>query len=333
LLAAALTSLVLASALQAWARPAADRGRLVFVGGNPRNPEGADLFVVDGDGSGLRRLARTAQREWHPTPSPDGRTLAFIRGSNRKNTSVLTMPVDGGRVRRVAHGSDRPAWAPDGCCLAFVRWHAGFIDIARARRDGTQLRRLYTTTDGIVTGVDWSPDGREILFTRTRKRGTAWLVPATGGEAHTVDVDFLGHVGGARWSPVVPLIAAVRIDFDAIPPVTYLSLFDEGGAVLRNVVQEPTLSSPAWSPDGNSIAYAVRDVVWVIGSGGGTPRQLARVRAPVVRIEWSPSGARIALATRQALYVVDAGGSLPKRLTTRLVASSFAQPQFAWLDG
>ena len=73
-----------------------------YAGSNPAwSPDGRriafrsrfDLFVVNVDGSGLRRLARNGSA---PTWSPDGRTIAFLH-----NREVYIVKADGSRERRL----------------------------------------------------------------------------------------------------------------------------------------------------------------------------------------------------------------------------------------
>ena len=71
-------------------------GRVAFVRfGSPFNPHNK-LFVVNRDGTGLRRVYRGAQSLLSPTWSPDGRKIAFLEGDE-----VLVVPANGGKARSV----------------------------------------------------------------------------------------------------------------------------------------------------------------------------------------------------------------------------------------
>ncbi len=56
----------------------------------------ADLYVVNADGSGLRRLARNGERAAFFAWSPDGRTIAFLH-----NREVYIVKADGSDERRL----------------------------------------------------------------------------------------------------------------------------------------------------------------------------------------------------------------------------------------
>ena len=71
-----------------------------------------------------------------------------------------------------------------------------------------------------------------------------------------------------------------------------------------------TGSGPAWSPDGNHLAFGNEGDVWVMAHDGTGLTQLtsigaSRIGEPV----WSPDGSRIAVVIDSVLHVVDATGS------------------------
>ncbi len=130
----------------AWAP---DGERLVFVG---RVDGLSDLFVVDLDGTNLRRLTTGPDVESEPVWSIGGQ-IAFERGRG-----IWSIGTDGGGLRRLTAKGRHPDWSPDGRRLVFDR-----------------NRHLYTTTrtgrrptrlagSGIYPA--WAPSGRKIAFRR-----------------------------------------------------------------------------------------------------------------------------------------------------------------------
>lgn len=77
---------------------------------------------------------------------------------------------------------------------------------------------------------------------------------------------------------------------------------------------------PAWSPDGNSLAYVASAQVYVVNPDGSNPRQLTHAKTRTETPAWSPDGKRIAYVSyddaRDEIYVMNADGSNPIRLTT-----------------
>ena len=99
-------------------------GKIAFERPRPdRNAEGyvinSEIFVVNADGSGERRLTRNTGRDSNPVWSPDGRRIAF-----ESNWQLNVMNADGSGQRRLTRNGGRnfaPAWSPDGQKLAFER--------------------------------------------------------------------------------------------------------------------------------------------------------------------------------------------------------------------
>jgi plastocyanin len=76
-----------------------------------------DIYVINADGSGLTRLTTDAH-SGNPAWSPDGRRIAFTRGSE-----IYVMNADGSGATRLTNnpGQDNaPAWSPDGTKIAFA---------------------------------------------------------------------------------------------------------------------------------------------------------------------------------------------------------------------
>ncbi|MGK5733979.1 TolB family protein, partial [Streptomyces sp. URMC 124] len=82
------------------------------------------LYVMNADGSGLRRLTGGAGEHTDPSWSPDGRQVVFSSTAGGLEVpQIFVIPVDGGRPVRVtvSDGSydGAPSWSPDGRWIAF----------------------------------------------------------------------------------------------------------------------------------------------------------------------------------------------------------------------
>ena len=75
---------------------------------------GSGLFIMNPDGSGLRRLT-SGKRDTYPVWSRDGKRIAFIR-PYRREWSLYTMSPTGTKLHRLpqAPPAGRPTWTPDG---------------------------------------------------------------------------------------------------------------------------------------------------------------------------------------------------------------------------
>ena len=132
-----------------WSR----RGKIAFTSGDA-NP---DVYVVNPDGSSLRRLTRRGG--YQPDWSPHGKLLAFGREVTGRAQYIYVVRSDGRRLRRLARGRE-PAWSPDGKWIAFNR---NADDIYVIRTNGSGLRRIANGSDGTVRKIvtyaepSWQP--------------------------------------------------------------------------------------------------------------------------------------------------------------------------------
>lgn len=74
-----------------------------------------ELFVMDRDGGGGRRLTYNNVRDSDPAWSPHDSLIAWTQ-----NMDICVMRVDGTGARSVMDGA-QPAWSPDGRTIAFAR--------------------------------------------------------------------------------------------------------------------------------------------------------------------------------------------------------------------
>jgi Tol biopolymer transport system component len=79
-------------------------------------PADFDVFVVDADGSGLRRLTEAPGEDQGASWSPDGTKIVFQsdRGSGEGFSRLWLMNADGSNQRRLTdQGGFRPTWSRD----------------------------------------------------------------------------------------------------------------------------------------------------------------------------------------------------------------------------
>ena len=120
----------------------------------------------------------------------------------------------------------------------------------------------------------------------------------------------LRSVGAAALSPdgghVAYTVTRPRDEAEERGP-SYAELFivPTAGGETRSIVERPaSASSPQWSPDGATLAFAARlpmhdqRQVYGVGPDGGDPRPLTRSTEGVATFAWSPDGATIAYTER-----------------------------------
>ncbi|PYP05730.1 MAG: hypothetical protein DMD25_09195 [Gemmatimonadetes bacterium] len=143
----------------------------------------SDLFVVNADGSNLRRLTNDKYADLEPSWSADGKTIAFAtdRGAATDfnalkfgNLRIALLHLDNGSIEVLRHMDQGknidPAWAPDGRSLAFVSDRNGISNIfLYDLSDGNiyQLTDVFTGVSGITAlspCLSWAHEADRLAF-------------------------------------------------------------------------------------------------------------------------------------------------------------------------
>jgi dipeptidyl aminopeptidase/acylaminoacyl peptidase len=142
---------------------------------------------------------RRPQRVSIPTSASNnerrGRRRAFFVFSafSGPERGLFAVSADGGEPRRLtkppAGGDVSPALSPDGGTLAFVRRTSTFnsgVFVMPLNRDGTTAGAAKQITSGVwdINTLDWTADGRDILFAGSAGSGNSslWRIARDGGK-------------------------------------------------------------------------------------------------------------------------------------------------------
>jgi TolB protein len=117
-----------------WA-PTAHGNTIAFMSDREGPPH---IFLIDADGTNLRRLTTNAGEEDQPTWSPDGKSIAYTVDHELHVIDVAT-----GADRTLMKDAIEPAWSPDGKWLAVSRKG----DIWVTSLDGKDARQLTSTRE------------------------------------------------------------------------------------------------------------------------------------------------------------------------------------------
>jgi TolB protein len=119
-----------------------DGSQVVFFRSRAPNNNAGALFVVDADGTGLRRITPWGDAILGQAWSPDGAWIAFVKPSGE-----LSLVLPDGTDRHAvpvslppATSAAQPSWSPDGSWIAFGLRKGDDADIYVVRPDGTDLQ-------------------------------------------------------------------------------------------------------------------------------------------------------------------------------------------------
>lgn len=291
---------------------------------------------------GPRTLQLADYLDWEqvsePRLSPDGARVVYARRvvdklNDRWESALWIMNADGTKNRFLVKGSGAE-WSPDGTRIAYV---------APGEPAGAQVYVRWMDDEGAVTQVTrvpeapaalrWAPDGRTLAFTMRVARGPAKDNPFA-------KVALPAAPKGAKWTEPPKVVTDLdwRQDREGATDDGVRHVFvvpAEGGTARQVTDGDWDHGTPAWSPDGRTLAFSALRIpnaqlawreseIYVADVAGGTIRQLTRRKGPDANPVWSPDGRSIAYtgfdstnATWQdaAIYVMNADGSSPRPLT------------------
>ena len=149
--------------LPAWSP---DGKKLAFM--SPRDGN-AEIYVVNRDGSGLRRLTNHPSSDVTPTWAPSGNQIAFTSDRTGR-PQIWVMNADGSGQQQITRETwcDRPTWSPAPFNeIAYASQAGGGYDIKIFSFETRDVKSI-TNGEGSNESPAFSPNGRHIAFTSSR---------------------------------------------------------------------------------------------------------------------------------------------------------------------
>jgi Tol biopolymer transport system component/DNA-binding winged helix-turn-helix (wHTH) protein len=263
------------------------------------------LILLDIETGNKRRITSPPHHyfgDFRPRFSPDGKTIAFIRGSSAVTADLYVLAVnDDGTARG---GPSRLTsrervfdldWATDSATIVFSSDHFGSTGLSTIPASGGVPKRL---TIGSENAFEFSVSrtGNRLVYTRFLNDLNIWRVP--------------GPNSPDRNSPPAKLIASTRYDSESqFSPDGKRIVFNsnrsgkfelwtcdaEGHDCEQLTFLDGAIpGSPRWSPDSRSVAFdspnAGNSNIYVIDLGAGPPRLITSEPSADVRPSWSRDG-------------------------------------------
>jgi Tol biopolymer transport system component len=300
-------------------------------------PDHIEIWMIPALGGAERKLGESAGcgLSW----SPDGKYLAMVDKSGpREPSSIFWLSIETGDKRKVTSPPTEyvadwsPRFSPDGKTLAFVRSYSTIDDevhLLSVTSDGRPLgepRRLTLTLEGpSIFGLDWTADGRRIVYSSGQEGSTNLLtIPASGGASERLA--FAGFATALSVSRSGSRLAYERDVFDTnIWRIPGPSSTGMKSAPSRFIASTQPDAEPQFSPDGTKIVFGSARSgnyeIWICDSEGRNPVQLTSFGGVGVGSpRSSPDNRWIAFDSSKGgngdVYVISADGGQPRRLTS-----------------
>jgi eukaryotic-like serine/threonine-protein kinase len=159
---------------------------------------------------------------------------------------------------------ENPIWSPDGQQVAFSTSRHGPYQVYRKNASGTGEEERLTNTTFHSDPLDWSPDGRFIVY-RQMNRGTRWdlyLIAVEGDREPVVLLQTPESDSDARFSPDGKFLAYhSRLNGSTLE--IYVQRFNGTGKIgligERLQVSNNTGGGPLWRKDGRELYYRTLD--------------------------------------------------------------------------
>jgi Tol biopolymer transport system component len=184
--------------------------------------------------------------------SPDGRTIAIVRVQNGE-PFIWLMDMARGTLSRFSQGN-APVWAPDGARIAFQSSRDGFGRVYLQRVGSNEPAELLHKSDEAQNIVDWSPDGRFIVYASQSPTNARdlWVLPATGSDR--TPMPFLQTPAEERSGAFSPDGKWFAYGSDESGPFSaFVKAFPGPGRAWR--VSPGGAEVPFWRADGRAIYY------------------------------------------------------------------------------
>jgi Tol biopolymer transport system component len=190
-----------------------------------------------------------------PAVSPDGRTIVFASQTVSFNVERIAFDAGEGRPagspEPITRGADFCAFfspSPDGSAIVFQSQRGVRLTLWRQEIASGLLTQLAGDDKAAYSAPAWSPDGRQIAFTRTQSgdRSEVWVMDSDGANPRKI-ADRSGFV---TWTPDSRSLA--YFDFDK-HDVRVIDLTTRTVRVLANEKTVRTLQK--FSADGKWMLY------------------------------------------------------------------------------
>jgi len=254
------------------------------------------IFRIDLDGGNLFQLTDISDGACQPSWSPDGERLLFTspcrdKRDEYRNAAIYVMNADGSGISpliSLVGGVFDADWAEQG--ITFTYLENNLPSLWMAGPDGSAPVKISRGTSR-DRQASWSPGGDRLTLMNTSRAGSAtifWVFADGSFNGSNPDQVTRDQVANEpSWSPLGNLIAYVSGLHIWIVP------WDSVGFGAVRITDKGPNDGPAWSPDGQWIAFetwrdAANHDIYIMTANGGQPTRITNDTASEYHPAWRP---------------------------------------------
>jgi Tol biopolymer transport system component len=273
-------------------------------------PAGAELWIVNADGSHRRQLTNDSLPDFQPAVSPTGPLVAWARGTP---SQIWSMRLDGTAKRQLTtmpEDTFDPQWSPDGRQIAFMSWDSAacqpgstkcaVTDVWVINADGSNPRLL-----GSGIHPRWSRDGRKLVYYEfTPNIESAGLMLARVGQSGGTGGRFLSanFVAPMASPPAWSRGGRIAFTYGSSTRGRRIDVVGANGSPRRRIGPG---TAPTWSPNGRTLAVVRNGEIWLSDPTGRHRLRLVRPAPEEGLVPvWSPNGRFVAYQGGNGIRVV-----------------------------
>jgi Tol biopolymer transport system component len=249
-----------------------------------------DIWVVDLDTGKLTQWTSSPADEFEPAWSSDGSEIAFVSGAGSIGTSIQTSGA-GGKAKTIVSAApgahmNSPSWSPDGKTLAYTQFAIGKTRLMVSSQPGSAA----AAEDVFPFPARWV-SGNQLLYTGDGKI----LLTTLGGETKAVPFQAKFALNRSSYKHRV-------LNFDSTAP-----------RPVKGII------NPQLSPDGKRVVFEALNQLWLLDTAGGKPQVITTGNYYKQSPAWSPDGRTIAYSCDKAgtadIYTLDLETKAERRIT------------------
>ena len=281
--------------------------------------EGSPTGLPQNNDDNLRQVSFTREgSDFDVAVDPTGQWLVYASTQHRPTSDLYLKSASGFTVTQLTHdpGNDiQPRFSPDGQWIAFASDRAGNWDIYLKHVNGGRPIQV-TNSPAHELHPSWSPDSRQLAFCTLGERSGQWEMVVVD-VANPATRRFIGYGLFPSFSPDGRKIAFQRPRSRGSRWFSVWTIDFENGEGTRptEIVASgvAALVTPAWSPDGERLAFAsVPDPnanmdgnpesaqLWVVNLDGSGIVKLTDNRYTNLQPSWSSNGTIYFISNRNA---------------------------------